>query len=160
MDCRECTDNLTAYLDGELKAADSAQIRSHLESCVSCGDELRSHEEAADFVQSHARDLEVRPESWNAIYDRIHAERPASQFGLLLPKWSRLLATTAMVAAFAVGYLWYQHDQKKSLDDYISQYVKSREAEFQLQTMNSFIPNPFTEAKPASDTNPFRLEDR
>ena len=41
MDCRQCTENLTAYLDGELSAADSAQMRSHLEICDSCTAELR-----------------------------------------------------------------------------------------------------------------------
>lgn len=169
MDCRECTENLTAYMDDELSPAGSAQMRAHLETCVSCTTELRGFKEAANFVQSHARDREIRPESWNAIYDRIHAKRSVSPFGFLLPKWSQLLATAAVVAAFAIGYLWYQHDQRRSLDEYISQYIKTREAGFSLQireagfnlrTMNSFIPNPFAEAKPAPDTNPFRLEDR
>ena len=160
MDCRKCTDNLTAYLDGELSPADSAQLHSHLETCVFCTAELRSFEEAANFVQTHTRDLEIRPESWNVIYDRIHTARLASPFGVLLPKWSQTLAATAILAAFGLGYLWYQHDQKKSLDNYISQYVKSREAEFRLQAMNAFLPNPFTEAKPAPEKNPFRLEDR
>jgi hypothetical protein len=171
MDCRQCTENLTAYLDGELSHADSAQLRAHLETCVSCAVELSGFQEAADFVESHNRELDIRPECWNKVYDQIIAERP-SPFRFLFPKqWSQILATLAIVAALAFGYLWYQQDQKRSLDDYISQYVKAREASqafrlmthtpgFRAQTMNLFPDNPFAEAKPAIDINPFRLEDR
>ena len=160
MNCRQCTDSLTAYLDGELSPTDSAQVRSHLEICASCAAELSGFQEAAAFVESHKRDLDISPESWNAVYGRIARERPASPFRFFLPKRIEVLATAAIAVALALGYLWYQHDQRRSLEDYISHYVKSREAGFSLQTMNAFISNPFTEAKPASDTNPFRLEDR
>ena len=62
MDCKQCTEDLTAYLDGELSPADSAQVQSHLAACASCADELRSFQEAADFVESHKREL--KPASW------------------------------------------------------------------------------------------------
>lgn len=160
MDCRECIENMTSFLDQELNPAESAQMQSHLEVCSSCAAELRDFQQTAVLVESNAQDLDVRPESWNAICDRIRDVPSASPFGFLLPKWNRMLVTVAIVAAFSIGYVWYQHDQKRSLDDYISQYVKSREAGFQMQTMNSVMPNPFAEARPAPDTNPFRLEDR
>jgi hypothetical protein len=79
------------------------------------------------------------------------------------------LATLAVVIAVAFGYIWYQQDQRKGLDEYISQYVKMREAgrTLGLMTSSSGLPfqsgnpnNPFIEVKPAFDTNPFRLEDR
>lgn len=158
MDCRESTENLTAYLDGELSSSELARMLSHLESCASCRVELRSFEEAADLVQSHTRDLEIGPESWNAIYNRIRAERPSSRFGFFQAKWNQAVAMAAVVAALALGYLFYQQSQRRNLDEYISRYVKSREAGFRMQATNSFMPNPFSEARPASDTNPFRVE--
>jgi hypothetical protein len=159
MDCNQCTDNLTAYLDGELSLADSARTESHLATCVSCAAELSGLREAAAFVESHKRDLEIKPESWNAVYDRVSGQRSASPFRFLLPKWSTMLSLAAVAAVFVLGSLWYQSYQNRSLDDYISQYMRTREAVLRPQTMSSFAPNPFTEAKPAPDTNPFRLED-
>ncbi|HTY63216.1 MAG TPA: zf-HC2 domain-containing protein [Acidobacteriota bacterium] len=160
MDCRHCTDHLTAYADGELSPAESAQIRAHLEICVSCAAELSGFRAAAAFVESHHRELELKPESWDAVYARIAHERPASRFRFFVPKRIDVLATVAIVAVLAFGYLWYQRDQRRGLDDYISRYLKSREAGFSIESVDFFLLNPFTEAKPASDTNPFRLEDQ
>jgi hypothetical protein len=170
MDCKRCTDNLTAYLDGELSQVDSAQVRSHLEICTSCGVELRSCQAASSFVTSHVSELELRSQSWDAVYNRISDTGSRSPFAFLfLKRWSSALATLAVVIAVAFGYLWYQQDQRKGLDEYISQYVKMREAgrTLGLMTSSSGLPfqsgnpnNPFIEVKPAFDTNPFRLEDR
>jgi len=170
MDCKRCTENLTAYLDGELSPVDSEQVRSHLEICASCAVELRSFQAASNFVASHASELELRSQSWDTVYNRISATGSRSPFAfLILKRWSSALATLAVVMAVAFGYLWYQQDQRRSLDEYISHYVKMREADrtFGLMTSNSGLPfqygnsnNPFSEVKPAFDTNPFRLEDR
>ena len=170
MDCRRCTENLTAYLDGELSPVDSAQVRSHLDSCASCAVELRSFQAASSFVAFHASQPELRSQSWDAVYDRIAATGSRSLFAFpILKQWSTTLATLAMVLAVAFGYLWYQQAQRKNLDEYISQYVKMREAgrTSWLMTSSSGLPsqsgnpnNPFIEVKPAFDTNPFRLENR
>ena len=172
MDCKRCMENLTAYSDGELSPVDSAQVRSHLDVCASCAVELRSFQAASSFVASHASELELRSQSWDAICARISATGSRSPFAfLILKRWSGALATLTVVMAVAFGYLWYQQVQRKGLDEYISQYVKMREAgrTFGLMTSNSGLPfqsgnpvanNPFIEVKPAHDTNPFRSEDR
>lgn len=160
MNCGQCTDNLTAYMDGELSAAESVQMRAHLEICDSCTAELSGIRQAATLVESNLRELEVRPESWNAVYDRINAVRPNSSFHTFFRKWAETLAAAAVLVAISLGYLWYQHNERRSLDDYISRYVKSREAESHAQTAHYFVLNPFSESKPSADINPFRLEDR
>jgi hypothetical protein len=170
MDCKQCTENLTAHLDGELSQVDSEQVRSHLEICASCAVELRSLQAASNLVASHASELELRSQSWDAVYDRISVTGSRSPFAfLILKRWSSALATAAVVMAVAFGYLWYQQDQRRSLDEYISHYVKMREADrtFGPMTSNSGLPfqygnsnNPFSDVKPAFDTNPFRSEDR
>ena len=122
------------------------------------------------FVASHAAELEIRSQSWGAICDRISATQSRSPFAFpILKQWRTSFATLAVVMAIALGYLWYQRDQRKSLDEYISQYVKMREAgrTFGLMTSSPGLPfrsgnlnNPFIEGRPAFDSNPFRMEDR
>jgi anti-sigma factor RsiW len=156
MDCRQCRDDLTAYLDGELNPADSAEVRSHLETCTSCADELRSFQHAADFVESHKRELELSPGSWNLVRARISSSNslPSSRF-LVPNRWRFAFASLAIIATVALGYFWYQQAQERNLDAYISQYIRIRESRQHFQPEN-----PFMEVSANLDANPFRSEDR
>ncbi len=173
MDCARCAEDLTAYMDGELNAARADEVRSHLAACASCADELRSLREAARFVASHARDLEVRPEAWNLVRARIAATSPSpSFFSFLVPaRWRWAMATLAIAAALALGYMQYHQLQLRSLNDYISQYTQYRQAhepaqpvftDFRAMFANggSGAANPFAELKAAGADNPFRMEDQ
>jgi hypothetical protein len=160
MECTQCIENLTAYLDGELTSAESEEIMSHLQTCDSCSAEVGSFQKAADLVALNTGVLETRPGSWEAVRDRINTGPFFARFGFFLPKWSLKLAALVVLAALSIGYAWYQNDQRRALDGYISQYVKSREAAFHLQINNPFTVNPFSENKSGSDTNPFRSEAR
>lgn len=173
MDCARCAEDLTAFLDDELNTAESDQIRSHLSECAACAGELRSLQEAADFVRSHERNLEVRPETWRLIQARISA-RPESKslFDFLAPyRWRLATAAIVIVAAAALGVFEYRQVQRRNLDRYISQYVQSRQvhrpsppvfADFDISPINgdSHPYNPFAELKDTLTENPFRLEDR
>jgi hypothetical protein len=172
MDCKQCIEDLTAYLDGELSQSNSAQIRSHVAMCNTCASELRELQEAADFVDSHKHELDLKPGSWNAVRAGISAEKPPALFRLPeLHRWRMALAALACVAMLAFGYLWYQQVQERSLDAYISEYVKAREASQIYRPAitgmddgsnygNLASDNPFIEIKASSDLNPFRSEDR
>jgi anti-sigma factor RsiW len=171
MDCRQVTEDLTAYLDGELGTADSAQVKTHLASCASCADELRSLQEAANFVESHVQGLSLRPGSWNAVRTRIAVEKSPSIFRFPFPtRWRAAFAATACIVIFALGYLWYQQLEERNLNAYISQYIKAREAsrfiyragtgtDVRLESGSYTVENPFVEAKVGLDINPFRSED-
>jgi hypothetical protein len=171
MDCRRITEDLTAYLDGELSAADSSQVKDHLASCVSCANDLRSLQEAADFVESHAQELNLRPGSWNEVRARIAVEKspPLSGFPFLT-RWRAAFAAAACIVVFALGYLWYQQVEERNLNAYISRYIKAREAsrsfyragtgaDTRFESGNFAVDNPFIEAKVGLDFNPFRSED-
>jgi anti-sigma factor RsiW len=173
MDCTRCTENLTAFLDGELSAADSEQASSHLSACASCAEEWRSLREAARFVESHRRELEVRPEVWNLVRARISVPSEApSLFDFLAPgRWRFAVATLAIVVVIVLGYVQYQQLQRRSLDKYISQYMQDRQAHAPSQPVftdfaanhqnkQSRADNPFAEFKATLSDNPFRLEDR
>jgi len=172
MDCKQCTEDLTAYLDGELGPIDSDRVKSHLAACASCSDELRSFKQAADFVGSHKRELNLRPGLWSAVRAQISVEKaPPSLFGFPAPnRWRAAFAAVACIVIMTVGYLWHQQVQERSLNAYISQYIKAREAGRAFHTSlagidagfksNPFAAdNPFIEAKVGLDFNPFRSED-
>jgi predicted anti-sigma-YlaC factor YlaD len=172
MDCKQCSENLTAYLDGELSAADSSQVQSHLMTCVYCSSELHSFQKAAVLVKSNTRELDLRPESWRAIQSRISVSKSLSFWDLWFPiRWRTAIAALSCLAVLAFGYLWYQQVQERNLDAYIAQYEKAREAgrafhraitdaDSGFISDDFAVENPFIEAKAGIDLNPFRSEDR
>jgi anti-sigma factor RsiW len=171
-ECKRCRENLTAYLDEELSPAESAEVRSHLEACAACAGELGSLQAAADFIGSHTSELESPPASWTRIQARISEENLRSPF--LFPavnRWRFALATMVFLAALTLGYFWRQQVQQRSLDEYISQYIKARESGAGFRLLNGRSTdgiaaedirahNPFIEVKANLDLNPFRSEDR
>lgn len=162
MDCKRYADDLTAYLDGELSSADSELVRSHLQTCVSCSEELRGLREIGDLVASHSRNLEPRPESWSLVRARINESKAASLSGFWFFGRPRLaVAALAVFAAFGLGYVQYQQVQKRNLDRYMLRYVKQREAQMQAPLIaDPYANNPFIEVKATVAVNPFRSEDR
>jgi hypothetical protein len=170
MDCKQCTENLTAFLDGELRASNSAQMRLHLDICPTCADELRSLKEAADYIESHHRDLETRLESWNMVRARLSASESSAWFHFFAPnRWRIALASLAIVAALGIGHLQHQQFQRRNLENYITQYIQDREARSQAQSIHlnaavnsqieiPYADNPFIEIRADSADNPFSSE--
>ena len=64
MECHDCLELLYEYLDGELSEERLLQVRSHLATCVGCGDEIlleeRFLEAVRDLCTSDAAPFEVR----------------------------------------------------------------------------------------------------
>jgi hypothetical protein len=172
MDCKRCSEDLTAYLDGELSSIDSARVDSHLDACVSCSEELRSLQRAAAFLASRTQELELRPGSWNRVRAQISIEKSASFWNIFSPiRWRPAVAALTCLALLAFGYIWYRQAQQRSLDAYIAQYEKARDAGRSFRRVlanvdsgfapdNRAIENPFIEAKVSLDINPFLSEDR
>jgi anti-sigma factor RsiW len=170
MDCKECAENLTAFLDGELRASNSAEIQRHLDICPSCAGEMRSLKEAVEYIESHYRDLEPRLESWNMVRARLSAEDSKAWFHFFAPnRWRIVMASLAIVAALGIGHLQYQRVQMRDLQNYISQYIQEREARSQAQSVQwnaeanfqieaPFDDNPFVEISAVSVENPFISE--
>lgn len=173
MDCTRCAEDLTAYLDGELSDADAGEVRSHLAVCPACARQLAALRDSVEFVQSHPRELEVRPEIWNLVRARISG-RPESPslFRFLAPaRWRYAIAAAVVTVVFALGYIQYQQVQRKSLDRYISRYLQQRQTRMpsppaftdfraSLGSGDSDAYNPFADLKDNLTDNPFRSEDR
>lgn len=87
MNCREATDRLTAYLDGELDPAASSAMRGHLRLCESC--RLAAEDHAA--IRDRLGELQ-RPEPPAALWDGVLAQLGQAEIAdARRSRWSRLL---------------------------------------------------------------------
>jgi predicted anti-sigma-YlaC factor YlaD len=163
MDCEQCSENLTALLDGELSPADSQRIESHLRLCRVCSEELQSLREAAEFLQSHHRDLVPSRGAWNMVRARI-GERGAAPVARpsVFNRFRWAMVALAVVAIFAFGYTEYQQIEERNFERYVTQYVHERETQItrQATTKNPYESNPFLEVKETVVGNPFLSEGR
>jgi anti-sigma factor RsiW len=183
MECRDCSDDLTAYIDGELAGPAAEQVRRHLEKCPPCDDDYRGFKDAAVFMERQARELEPSPEIWNQLRARI-SEMPApanssGYFGFLaVNRWAGAAVTLAATVVLALGlwgYRQYQESQAQ-IESYVNEYIVTRSVAERIHAVqlrqvrkvhagsDSAIPkvleNPFTEIRPVSLTNPFQTEER
>jgi anti-sigma factor RsiW len=163
MECRKCSENLTAFLDGELSSAESGQIQSHLRLCPSCSKELQSLREAEEFCASHHREIMPNPGSWNLVRARLSETSaiPVSRASIFSRfRWA--MAILAVVAIFAFAYTEYQQIQERNFERYVSQYMQQRKSQIvrQSTSQNPYGNNPFLEVEETVIENPFRSEDR
>jgi hypothetical protein len=171
MDCKQCAEDLTAYLDGELDSAASRLVQAHVAICASCTEELRMLRETVEFVESHNRELEARNGSWDLVRARITADAAVRPTGFWdLGRWVAV-AAVVLLTAMALGYMQYQQMQRRNLDRYMTEYVHQREVQIKGRPVlagtgivtpgeNPYAGNPFVEIKARVPNNPFRSEDR
>ena len=183
MDCRQCSDDLTAYMDGELAESAAQQLKQHLEHCELCRAEYEELRDTATFVSEHAADLEPVPEIWNNLRSRIaELPAPAGSFGvfrfLAMNRWAGMLSTVAATAVLALGLWGYErYEQSRSeLESYMNEYIQMRaaqERQYELRMIQErdnamqgapeaerAIDNPFADTRPVALTNPFHAEAR
>ena len=183
MNCRDCSDELTAYIDGELDESAAEKMRAHLQKCRPCHDEFMDLKSSTTFIEANMPELEPIPELWNNLRSRI-AEMPApgkasgiTRF-LGLNGWITVAATAAASIILAFGFWGYtQHRaSERELASYMNKYIEMRAMterfhRLQLSRLRhngySFgllgpgkLDNPFSVERPASVDNPFRLEGR
>ena len=179
MNCQNNTENLTAYLDGELSPRETDEIESHLESCSRCAQERDSLEEAFLFIDnSLPQPLKPSPQIWGHIRSRIsepavRSARPGFLQIFQASRWAP--AAAAVAAALVIGLgLWgyvYHRETDPDLDQYMAQYIQTRESEEQMHQSDSspvlypthmeFQANPFVgETVNTSFSNPFSGEVR
>jgi len=182
MECEQCKDELSAYLDGELSEAKVGQIRSHVAVCTTCAQELHGLELAAQFVNDRLRDLEPQPQIWQKIRAEISilpAPSPPSGFLRILAAnpWRTAAVTLAAIAALGAGLWSYmrQVESRHALELYMTEYVRMRDDQEQSHRQpvvrnisangnslshSEYADNPFVQVSDTISTNPFRPEAR
>ncbi len=178
MDCRQCSDDLSAYIDGELSEGAAAQMQEHLAKCPPCRDQHDDLVNSVTFVTEHTGVLEPVPEIWNNLRARIAEMPPPSESGglsrfLAMNRWPAMIATLAATLLLALGlwgYLRYEQSQR-DLESYMNEYIQMRTAQEELHLrrisqsqdesgVGMIMENPFADIRPAVFTNPFRGGDK
>jgi anti-sigma factor RsiW len=183
MNCEQCSENMSAYLDGELDSQASDRAEAHLASCEACSSELESLQDAARFVEANAGELSLSPGVWM----RVHEQISVSETHPVKPHWSevflvhrRWLAATAAAAVILIGLgAFGVMLQKRQLDRDASalmhSYTRQRDIQEQWHFAQEEDPaiappeayadgslpdfNPFAVVKYEPDKNPFRSEE-
>ena len=183
MDCRQCNEDLTAFIDGELGGAGAEQMKLHLDKCPPCRAEFQELQGSAAFVEVNSRTLEPVPEIWNNLRSRI-AEMPTSAGShgffrfLVMNRWAPATATLAATAVLALGLWGYLQSQasRAEFEAYMSEYIQTRMADEAVHSNQvaeaernpwkadlidaAFRENPFAQGRPAAIENPFQTEER
>ena len=166
MECEKCTDDLTAYLDGELSEQRALQIKSHVAACRSCASELAALEDSAGFFGANLREVEPASEVWQDIRTRISVmEAPTPALGLLgfleLHRWAvagAALIITAVVGISVWGY-WRREQSDRQLREYMNAYIQQRESQ---NPGRMSVPNdssPQVKRDATAKPNPYRGDD-
>jgi anti-sigma factor RsiW len=107
MTCANCLEMLSSYIDGELSAGESADVREHLQSCADCAREHRRILETSSLLKGRL----MRYEAPDVLKARIRAQliatpREIEPRALNVPSrkrrdWLRGLAAAAVVAVMS-----------------------------------------------------------
>ena len=128
MMCNEARPRLDAYLDGELGAAERADLREHIEACAECGPEFAALERLRDGIR-RAAPVYRAPEALRAgIASALRhqgAGRGATARG---PGWLAFAASLLIAVALGSGGTWLiagERQQDMIADEVIDSHLRS-----------------------------------
>ncbi len=183
MKCKQCTEDLTAYLDGELDGNAFVEVESHLRNCPPCLGELESLRRSSALVESHLEEIELRPQTWDRLQATIAAGPALSRRSGLwafLHSHRWVAAGAALAASVVMGAgtwgIWSYRHSERMLRHYMDEYVQRRD--YQEHHLNAsltsvsadaggtvhrhseYADNPFVDSEDEETDNPFRSEAR
>ena len=169
MDCRTCSESLTAFVDDELSVRDKESLETHLTQCRPCREE---HESLLDSYQlvDQLSYLETDPALWTRIHSEI-THLPTDKPSWFSPFQSffsvRWIPITAGALGIALLSFFFLNDSKVEMQQEFQVYLEEREQmvlqrpplspQEGIRAITTDFPNPFTVSYD-SQRNPFALE--
>lgn len=110
MKCEVCLEQLEEYLDGELAAAEQAQLSAHLITCADCSAVFGTLTAEQELFARYDREIEVPPFLWTRVAQYSVSENKAPGngrwFARLFAVPSRSFAGVAAILLLAVGVVY------------------------------------------------------
>jgi hypothetical protein len=127
MKCDVCLEKLEEYVDGELSAAESAQVADHLITCADCSKQSSSLSAELEMYSIYDRDLEVPVSLWEKIAERtavpvvIVSPRPGFFQRLVdlfrVPSFAFSVATAAVLVVIGLIVASAYISSRKGVDE-------------------------------------------
>jgi anti-sigma factor RsiW len=104
MKCRSSEHLLELYLDGELAARESVEMREHLESCLACGRRFRELEQIGSNIRMHVGHYAAPAGLERRVQAALRkATREQGQPSQLLMNWMAAAASVLLFASIALN---------------------------------------------------------
>lgn len=104
MECREAMELLSPYLDGELSAAETEALETHLKMCVTCREEMETLRLISGALQAGADTVQAPPGFAGGVVAAL-GRRRLPWYTRLPGVWKQAVAAAAALALIAAGSL-------------------------------------------------------
>lgn len=104
MRCRKVTRKLSAFLDGEVGERQKERIASHLKTCPSCGEEVKTLSTLSVLLKEDEVSMKPPPYFWNKLEQKIiQAETNKNTFNTILEWLNHTLIPAGATAVMVIG---------------------------------------------------------
>ncbi len=123
--CDKIKEQLSAYLDQEIDAAQAREIAAHLEQCPPCSDEAHAEQAIKTLVHERAQKLSAPPQLHARIRRQLaHVQEPSGFWRLVREIWSLhprpAFAALAVIILFAGAISYFGGNAVASSSDPIA----------------------------------------
>jgi anti-sigma factor RsiW len=122
MACEHCTENLDAYVDGELPADEARALDEHLRGCASCAAEALRKVQQKRAVQAAGQRFTPDPAFRNRIQGSIAAPRSSPWKRFWLPVVVTAIAAVVIASALVLTQ-FHRSGEQQLLSELVDQHV-------------------------------------
>ncbi len=154
MECRVCSDSLSALLDGEVTVEEQRSLEAHLAQCPSCREEFDSLAYCLRLTDALDAEAGLYLPPFSGIEDRIGSVSGSfwNLQWLVSPAWAALAA--GLLLAVSLPLYWKSTDEEAVLQSQFTSFIQERDRQEVLH-------HGIIEIEPVGwvTYNPFKLED-
>lgn len=172
MECRDCTDSLTAWMDGEVSPQEKSLLETHLDSCSGCRAEYESLAYTYNLTDQLA-EIEVSERVWDGIRSRVRSsqvtdirerQKPLSWLGRYWLPTAAAVAALLLLALVGPFLTQDNFDRQDRFATFLQQREQQRQERLRILRQEVFQErhqprsNPFMQPVSHTRTNPFSTE--